>query len=637
MDEELKKLLQKRLKDFETTRKLPVDRSLINEKTRTVPFILISQENEGERYDWWKDEVYIEKLDVNGAVFSRLKTMFKDHYRSVDSAVARWENIRVEDGQLKADAVFGTDDDSEKIFRKYVDGILTDCSIGYKILTSTIEERKDEPTLVTITSFDIYEASAVGVGFDKGATVGRNEEKFKKEVNSMNEELRSELLALRTSVDALTEEQKTRKADLEKLEKKDKETQTRATADAQRGAEILDLVAAGHITVQRGQELIKTDDSMDQIRKMILDEKRANSAATVKVGGTPDAENMSRAIEDSIISRCGVVLKDAHEDMNMFRGATLTDIAKYVTGTTTMDRTAIAERAMSNDQFSLILGNVANRVLVDKFMEQEATYQLWTNNVELPDFRLRNDVSAKNPNGRLSKLKEKGDLENLELDENGEAWKLESFGNKFFFTRQMIINDDLGALTGIVADFGAMARRTANGIVYDLLQGKGDFASYKMSDNKALFDQTNHSNLTSTGTALTSDSLSVGKALMRRQKDGKTALNIAPRHLICSPENEANALRLLNSMADVSAGNSNVTNIHRNTMDVIIDAELDALPWYLAAARKTIKTGTLAGTNGQPTVTQRMKSAGGVEYECLFDFGVVVEDYRGLYKNNGAN
>ena len=289
---------------------------------------------------------------------------------------------------------------------------------------------------------------------------------------------------------------------------------------------------------------------------------------------------------------------------------------------------------MSNDQFTLLLGNVANRVMVSNFEEAEGTYGLWTTNVDLPNFKLQTDVSVKNPNGRLAKLKEKGELESLELDENGEAWKLESYGNKFMFTRQMLINDDLGAFSNIVATFGQMAKRTSNGLVYDLLQAKGDFANYKMSDNKALF-HSEHKN-TDTAAALSSESLSAARVIMRRQMDGKTALNINPKYLIVSPENETRAKQLLTSEADPTSNNAGVTNIHKNSLDLIVESELSANPWFLAAARKTIKTGTLAGTGGQPIVQEKLKSAGGIEFECLYDFGVMVEDFRGLYKNMGA-
>ena len=92
----------------------------------------------------------------------------------------------------------------------------------------------------------------------------------------------------------------------------------------------------------------------------------------------------------------------------------------------------------------------------------------------------------------------------------------------------------------------------------------------------------------------------------------------------------------MTSDSSLGQNNSGVTNIHRNSFDLIIEGELSANPWFLAAAKKTIKTGTLAGTGGQPIVQEKMKSAGGVEFECLYDFGVMVEDFRGLYKNLGA-
>ncbi|WP_026804688.1 phage major capsid protein [Aliarcobacter lanthieri] len=626
-----KEELQRKLAGFNTQRNFIVDKNAINEESRTISFILISQNNEGERYDWWTDEVFIEKLDVNGARVERLKTFFKDHNRSVDSAIGRVGNVRVEDGKLKADVVFATDEASEKIFRKYVDGILTDCSIGYRILSTTIQERKGEPTLVTVTEYEIFELSAVGIGFDRGAIVGR-ELNLNKGDDSMNEELKKELEQLRTIVDGLTAEQQTRKLQLEKMEEESKRAlNTNDVKNEQiRTAEIMDLASAGQLSLERASEFVKTGVSIDEVRKAIIDEN-VRASQTVVVGGIPDQENMIRDIENSIIARCGVNV-DLKE--NSFRGATLTDMARYALGINSMDRLDIAQRAMSNDQFTLLLGNVANRVLVSNFEEQEGTYHLWTSNVDLPNFKLQTDVSIKNPNGRLAKIKEKGEFENLELDESGEAWKLESFGNRFSFTRQMLINDDLGAFSNIIGQFGQMAKRTANGIVYDLLQSKGDFENYKMSDNKPLFDNS-HKNKDN-GVALTSQALSEARVRMRRQLDGKTALNINPKFLIVSPENERAAKELLTSESSPVGENSGVTNIHKNSLDLIIESELDANPWYLAAARKTIKTGTLAGTGGQPIVQERMKSGGGIEYDCLFDFGVVVEDFRGLYKNLGA-
>jgi len=611
---------------LETTRDFFVSKSAIDEQNRTISFILVSQENNGTRYNALIDETYIEKLDVKGAKFQRLKTFFKDHNRSVDSAIGKVKNIRVEDNQLKADVVFGEDIEAQRVFKKYVDGILTDCSIGYRILDTKVELRQNDPALVTVTDFEIFELSAVGLGFDKGAVVGR-QLNLNTGVNVMNKEIKQGIDEIRSVVDDLNIKQEATEKRTEEQSNKELET-SKLKNEQNRVLEIMGLVENEQLELNQARDFIQNSISIDEVRKAVLDEKIKTSA--VIVGSVPQEKQMLREIEDSIVSRCGVNvdLKD-----NYFRGASLNDMARHILQLNSMDKLDIAQRSMTNDQFTLLLGNIANRVLVSNFEQQEGTYHLWTYNVDLPNFKLQTDVSVKNLNGRLAKLKEKGELENLELDENGEVWKLESFGNKFTFTRQMLINDDLSAFSNIVSQFGIMAKRTANGRVYDLLQEKGDFANYKMADGKSLFD-TAHKNL-DTGTALNSDSLSEARLKMRRQTDGKIALNINPKYLLVSPENERVALELLTSDSKIDANHNGVVNIHKNSLDLIIESELEPKPWYLATSRKTIKTGTLAGTGGVPIVQERFRSGGGIEYECLFDFGLVVEDYRGLYKNKG--
>jgi len=146
----------------------------IDIENRTIPFILVSKENAGERYDWWNDEVYIEELDPNGARLEELQTFFKDHRTSVDTAIGRIENTRVEDGQIKADVAFGTDEDAAKVFTKYQDRVLTDVSVGYYVNDIIVTSRKDEPDHVLVTDYTLVELSAVWKGFDKGATIGRS-------------------------------------------------------------------------------------------------------------------------------------------------------------------------------------------------------------------------------------------------------------------------------------------------------------------------------------------------------------------------------------------------------------------------------------------------------------------------------
>jgi hypothetical protein len=116
----------------------------------------------------------MEELDVTGAKFDRLQTFFTDHRPSSDNAIGRIENARAENGELKTNVIFGTDERSDSIFKKYVDGILTDVSIGYRVNDVTVTEKKGEPTHVLVTDYEIVELSSVWRGFDAGATIGRS-------------------------------------------------------------------------------------------------------------------------------------------------------------------------------------------------------------------------------------------------------------------------------------------------------------------------------------------------------------------------------------------------------------------------------------------------------------------------------
>lgn len=162
---------------------------LIDTDTRendTISFVIVSDKNEGMRYDWFSGESYIERLDISGANMDRLNTFFKDHTRSVDAAIGCAVNKRQEGTLLLTDVKF--DESGLDVKRKYENGTLTDVSIGYEIKAYTVEEREGEPDLVTVTDFDIFELSAVGIGFDSGAKK-RGADIQPEQLREMNERL----------------------------------------------------------------------------------------------------------------------------------------------------------------------------------------------------------------------------------------------------------------------------------------------------------------------------------------------------------------------------------------------------------------------------------------------------------------
>jgi hypothetical protein len=144
-----------------------------NDEERKITFTIISKENAGERYDWWKGEKFVEEIEIKGVDTNDCNTFFKDHEYRVDNAIGRVENKRVEGGELVADVIFGSDEDSTKIYNKYKERVLSDVSVGYYIDEIKETNKKGEPTHVLITKCRLAELSAVWKGFDKGAKAKR--------------------------------------------------------------------------------------------------------------------------------------------------------------------------------------------------------------------------------------------------------------------------------------------------------------------------------------------------------------------------------------------------------------------------------------------------------------------------------
>lgn len=622
----------------------------VNSDERRVA-ILVSTETPVRRYDWYSGQYYEEVLlhgeenvDLTRAATAKLRWMHGSGQYG-ELPIGKLENVTLTNRQLRAEAVFSlANPDADMFWRMVEEGTLTEISVGGSKQENRVTERDGSIALVEVTRWAFHEASLVDIGADPSAGIGRSENQKKGE--TVNEQLE----ALRRQLEEMTKQG----ADSAAIERKNQEIQVAMTAladenkELKRVAGIRDLVAAkpGVMADDEVNRFIgdKTKNADDLARAMLdaatstqteVPFQRGEDTPQVYVIGQQNRGDLIRAIGDSLIMRAGLNVADAHKDVDMFRGASMIEIARMVTGYSGYDKNETIKRAMSTSDFPTLLGNVANRVLSQAYDEEMGTFDAWTTPVDVADFKTRTEVSLDRFGGRLRKLTEGGEKKNKETKESAEQWRLFSFGEKIRITREMLINDDLGAFEGIILGFGQMAKRTANGQVYDLLQGKGDFANYLMGDGKAVF-HADHANYTATGTALGIDALSVARTSVRRQKDAAgVALNIAPKFLIVSPEKETLARQLITSEAALGQTNPGVVNPFRNSMDIIVESELSAAAWYLAAARRTLKVGYLQGTNRRPIVNEKSRDLSGVEYECVFDFGVFAEDFRGLYKNNG--
>ena len=264
---------------------------------------------------------------------------------------------------------------------------------------------------------------------------------------------------------------------------------------------------------------------------------------------------------------------------------------------------------------------------------QSTTYQAWTGVGSVTDFKGATHYQI-SEGGNLEKMSQTGEFKFDEMSDSKATRSIATYGKKFGFTRQAMVNDDLGVLVRIPQAYVRSAGRGINKLVYDVL--KSNSVIY---DGKALF-HADHKNMATSGGKITVGTLGVARAAMRKQTNlrGIEKLNIQPKFLIVSPDKEVEAMQLINSIADPSSSNANVANVFKNSLSIVVDAELEGNTWYLAAAPMDIDTIMVSYLNGDamPKLESRVGfDYLGMEWRIYMDYGVDVLDFRGLYKNQG--
>ena len=283
--------------------------------------------------------------------------------------------------------------------------------------------------------------------------------------------------------------------------------------------------------------------------------------------------------------------------------------------------------------FGNILSDVARRQMLRGYEEAEETFQRWTARGSLPDFREMERVDLTSfPS--LRKVREGAEYKYASVGDRKEKIALATYGELLSITRQMIINDDLGAFTRIPRMMGRAAIRTVGDLVYAILG-----SNPKMSDGKALFHN-DHNNQLSAG-ALSIARYDQGKTMMRKQKEGNAVLNIRPAYQLVPVGLESTAKALLAAEYDPAMAEAKVPNPVRNLVEVISDARLDdqsAFDSYLVAdpsQHDTIEVAYLDG-NDQPYLEQQQGfTVDGAVFKVRMDAGVAPMSYRTIVKMPG--
>src|SRR6185436_17328360 len=95
-------------------------------------------------------------------------------------------------------------------------------------------------------------------------------------------------------------------------------------------------------------------------------------------------------------------------------------------------------------------------------------------------------------------VNEHGEFKYGSVVEGKETYQLKTYGKIIAFTRQLIINDNLGAITRVASDWGTAAATLEANIVWAIITANAAM----ITDGVALFHATHNNLLTGAGSAL---------------------------------------------------------------------------------------------------------------------------------------
>jgi len=304
------------------------------------------------------------------------------------------------------------------------------------------------------------------------------------------------------------------------------------------------------------------------------------------------------------------------------------------------------QAAFSTTSLPGILSNIANKMLLEGYNYIEDAWRRVCRIASVNGFK-EHTRCRMTGSFKFQEVGPDGELKHGKLDEQKYGQKADTHGIMFALTRQMIINDDLGAFTDIPRQIGMGAAESIADAVWGLL-----LSNPVQDDGKAFFS-TDHKNYADgADTALTVDGLTAAEVMFGEQtKPGGRPLGI-PASLLLVPtalKVPAELLMtslLLNETTTANKGKPS-SNPHVGKFDVVSSVYLantsfagaSAKAWYLFADPNRLPAIEVAFLNGvdRPTVekTDADFNTLGIQFRGYIDFGVREQDWRGALKMKG--
>lgn len=448
-----------------------------------------------------------------------------------------------------------------------------------------------------------------------------------------------------------------------------------ATAERNRVTGIQDAVRAANKMLEKPIEatfetgLISRGVSLAEAQTEIFKEmaKRSNDKPTngQVTFGEAEQDKFMRGATNWLLVKSGALpmvakhlkVEPTSIDPGEFRGLSLVELARLtveragqsVRGLSKLEVVSKAftlrgNTTQSTSDFATLLENVMNKVLLAAYAITPDTWRQFCATGTVSDFRAQGRYRM-GTFGPLDSLSQNGEFkEKVITDAEKNSITAATKGNIINVSRQMIVNDDMGAFSRLITMLGRAAALSIEVDVFALLAQNSGLGP-TMADTHPLFDAA-HSNI-STGAALSAAAIDLDRVQMANQKDkdGNEYLGLRPSILVVPVALGGQAKVINQSQYDPDNLTSGSKATYRPNVvaglfaSVVDTPRISGTRRYLFAdpgIAPTIEVAFLDGQTDPVIESQDGWRTDGAEMKVRFDYAVGAVDFRTAVTNAGA-
>lgn len=393
-----------------------------------------------------------------------------------------------------------------------------------------------------------------------------------------------------------------------------------------------------------GREHIRSGTSLESFRGLLLDqmvssERQTPTDSRVRVQlGNDETETLRSARIEALSYGLGAPVPQAGPAAaaRQYMGQGLVEMAADLIGyrggrmlnARQIDE-IFSRAAHSTSDFPAIFEGAVNRTLEQRYALAQPTFKRFARKRNFKDFRPDTTVKV-GDFPMLSKILENGRMKYGSFTDGKEQLQVASYAIALNISRQMLINDDLGAISDLLTSYGATVA------LFEEITFYSTGFNSKLADGKVVY-HADHGNLAAAGSGINVDSVSDGRKAMSKQKSqgDNPLLSNSPKIMLVGANQLTDAEKLLTSITPATVSSA---NIFSGRLDPIETTMITDNSWHLLAEPtlgSNYRWGYLEGYEAPRVRMDSPFGQQGFSMSVEHDFGCGATDFRFGYKNPG--